>query len=52
MLLALFFLFVGPIAIIWSLNVLFPVLNIPLTLETWMAVFILNGTAITINQRS
>lgn len=32
---------VGPIATIWSLNTLFPVLNIPLTLETWMAAFLL-----------
>lgn len=32
---------VGPIATIWSLNTLFPVLNIPLTLDTWMAAFLL-----------
>jgi hypothetical protein len=32
---------VGPIATIWSLNTLFPVLNIPLTFETWMAAFLL-----------
>jgi len=33
----------APIATIWSLNTLFPVLNIPLTLDTWMAAIILGG---------
>ena len=28
----------GPVLLIWSLNTLFPVLNIPVTLETWLAV--------------
>jgi hypothetical protein len=32
-----------PIAVIWSLNTLFPVLAIPLSLDTWMAAFILSG---------
>jgi len=27
----------GPLALIWSLNVLFPVLAIPYTLKTWAA---------------
>lgn len=31
----------GPLAMIWSLNTLFPVLNIPYTLETWAAAFII-----------
>ena len=31
----------GPILGIWSLNTLFPVLNIPLTWETWAAFAIL-----------
>ena len=31
-----------PIAIIWSLNTLFPVLEIPVNLKTWLAMFILN----------
>lgn len=31
----------GPIATIWSLNTLFPVLAIPYTVETWFAAFIL-----------
>lgn len=30
-----------PIAIIWALNVLFPTAAIPVTLETWAAVFII-----------
>ena len=33
----------GPVLLIWSLNTLFPVLNIPVTLETWLAVVILSG---------
>ena len=32
-----------PIAAIWSLNSLFPVLAIPLTLDTWMAAVVLGG---------
>jgi hypothetical protein len=36
---------IGPIATIWSLNTLFPSLAIPMTLDTWMAVFVL-GTVI------
>ena len=31
----------GPIALIWALNTLFPVLAIPYTLETWLAAFII-----------
>lgn len=30
-----------PIVLIWALNTLFPVLAIPLTLETWLAAFII-----------
>jgi TRAP-type C4-dicarboxylate transport system permease small subunit len=41
LLFALLMVIVGPIATIWSLNTLFPVLNIPLTFETWMAAFLL-----------
>jgi hypothetical protein len=32
--------FVGPFALIWSLNTLFPVLNIGYTLKTWAAAFV------------
>jgi hypothetical protein len=41
LLFAILMVIVGPIATIWSLNTLFPVLNIPLTLDTWMAAFLL-----------
>lgn len=34
----------GPIAGIWSLNTLFPVLHIPYTLDTWAAFFLLFGS--------
>lgn len=34
----------GPIVGIWSLNTLFPVLQIPLTLNTWVAFFLLFGS--------
>jgi len=33
----------GPFFTIWSLNTLFPVLEIPYTLDTWAAVIILGG---------
>jgi hypothetical protein len=34
--------FVGlPIALIWALNTLFPVLAIPYGIETWLAAFII-----------
>lgn len=32
---------IGPLMIIWSINTLFPVVNIPYTLETWGASAIL-----------
>jgi hypothetical protein len=34
----------GPIVGIWSLNTLFPILNIPYTIETWLAYFLLLGS--------
>ena len=33
----------GPVAVIWSLNTLFPALAIPLSLDTWCAVVVLSG---------
>ena len=33
----------GPLLTIWSLNVLFPMLAIKYSLETWLAVVILGG---------
>jgi len=37
----LFLFLAAPLATIWSLNTLFPVLTIPYTLETWLASFFL-----------
>jgi uncharacterized membrane protein YccF (DUF307 family) len=36
-LLVLAFIILGPVAIIWALNTLFPVLAIPYTFSTWLA---------------
>ena len=36
-----FILAIGPILIIWSLNILFPSLNIDFTWQTWAAILIL-----------
>jgi hypothetical protein len=36
-------LIVGPLASIWALNTLFPVLVIPYTLETWAAMLLVGG---------
>jgi hypothetical protein len=36
-------LILAPVATIWSLNTLFPVLNIPLSFDTWCAALILGG---------
>jgi hypothetical protein len=33
----------GPLATIWALNTLFPVLAIPYTIETWLAVIVMGG---------
>lgn len=34
----------GPLAVLWSLNQLFPVLAIPYTFWNWLAVVLLNAT--------
>ena len=39
----------GPLCSIWALNTLFPMLAIPYTFETWLAVILLGGV---INSRS
>jgi hypothetical protein len=39
----------GPLCSIWALNTLFPVLAIPYTFETWLAVILLGGV---VNSRS
>ena len=41
--LAILAIILGPIAIIWSMNVLFPSLAIPFSLDTWCAVVILSS---------
>ena len=33
----------GPMCSIWALNTLFPMLAIPYTFETWLAVILLGG---------
>jgi hypothetical protein len=35
----------GPLLGIWSLNVLFPILSIPYTWQTWLAFAVLFGSA-------
>ena len=42
--LIVFVIIVGPLAGIWSLNTLFPVLHIPYTWDTWLAFGILFGS--------
>lgn len=44
LLLILALILLGPLLLIWALNTLFPVLNIPFTVETWLAAFIISAT--------
>ena len=37
---------IGPLAVLWALNTIFPVLAIPYNLDTWCAVVVLKGFAI------
>lgn len=39
--LAVLVIIIAPLALIWSLNTLFPVLAIPYTIETWLAAFLI-----------
>jgi hypothetical protein len=41
--LIVFLIVVGPLLTIWALNTLFPVLAIPYTIWTWLAVIFLGG---------
>ena len=41
LLLAITLVIIGPIVTIWSLNILFPSLAIPVTFETWCAMILL-----------
>jgi len=48
-----FLVVLGPIATIWSLNTLFPTLDIPYSFETWLAVVVLGGlfkSSVTVNK--
>jgi hypothetical protein len=36
-------LIVGPLASIWALNTLFPVLAVPYTFDTWLAMLLIGG---------
>jgi len=40
---AVFMVIIGPMATIWSLNTLFPVLNIKLGFDTWSAALIIGA---------
>ena len=44
--LAIVLIIVGPLITIWALNTLFPVLAIPYTFQTWLAVLVLSSAAI------
>lgn len=43
--LAIILIIVGPFISIWALNTLFPVLAIPYTVWTWLAMLVLNSAA-------
>ena len=43
LLLAVFLIVIGPLLVIWSLNTLFPALDIPFTVWTWLAAVILGA---------
>jgi hypothetical protein len=36
----------GPLAVLWALNTIFPSLAIPYNLDTWCAVIVLKGFAL------
>lgn len=42
--LIVFLVVLGPLAMLWALNTLFPVLAIPYNFYTWGAVILLNGS--------
>jgi hypothetical protein len=44
LLLVVFAVWLGPLISIWAFNVLFPMVAIPYTLETWFAALLLSGT--------
>lgn len=42
--LIVFLIAIGPLAVLWSINQLFPMLAIPYSFWNWLAVVILNAT--------
>ena len=44
LLIAVLLIIFGPLAIIWSLNTLFPILAIPFGFYQWLAVIVMNAT--------
>lgn len=42
-LLVVFLLIIGPIVTIWAWNTLFPMVAVPYTIETWLAVIVLGA---------
>jgi len=50
--LAVFLIVLGPFATLWALNTIFPALAIPYNLDTWCAVIVLKGFAITTISRN
>jgi len=40
-LLGIFLVLIGPLLVIWAMNTLFPALEIPYSIETWIAVIII-----------
>lgn len=49
---AVFLIILGPLATLWALNTIFPALAIPYNLDTWCAVIVLKGFAITTISRN
>jgi hypothetical protein len=41
--LLIIFIIIGPLITIWSLNTIFPVLDIPFNFHTWLAISILSS---------
>lgn len=42
-LVAIFIIVFSPLALIWALNILFPVLAIPYSFDTWLAMFMIQA---------
>ena len=44
-------LILAPLAIIWSMNTLFPILAIPYNIQTWLAAMLLAGAVRSVHYR-